>query len=509
VQVVLTGAAGTGVGRLLGWTVPQSLLLGMLVALSSTAVVLKTLGDKGQTDGPHGRNTMGILIFQDIVVVPMMLVLPLLATDAVGTDTSNGGLSLGPLLLIAVAVGLVGFVVVMTRWVAPRLLYEAARSRSADVFLLVVVTICFAVAALSSELGLSLALGAFLAGLIISESDYSHQALSYVLPFRNLLMSLFFVSIGMLLDPRFLADHWWIVILASLGLILAKTITGTVAVLSIRYPLRAAVTTGLALGQVGEFSFVLAAVASTYSLLPSDLEQSLLAVAVITMAVTPIVAGQTERVARLVDRVRLPLWLTRDQAAAKTSRRGFSDHLLIVGYGLNGRNLARVAREFDFAYAVVELNPQTVREETARNEPILFGDATNEAVLTQAGAQKAKAAAVVIGDPAATRGIVAELRRLNPCLHIIARTRFVSEVQPLYDLGANEVVPEEFETSVEIFRLTAGHFDIPSREAERMERLIREDHYAVLREAHEGIRRRRARRGKGDGASCAGPGQGD
>ena len=164
---------------------------------------------------------------------------------------------------------------------------------------------------------------------------------------------------------------------------------------------------------------------------------------------------------------------------------GRADHLLIVGYGLNGMNLARAAREFDFPYAVVEMNPQTVRREVAHNEPIYFGDATNEAVLLQAGVKRAKAAAVVIGDPAATRGIVAQLRRLNPSLHIIARTRFVSEVQPLFDLGASDVVPEEFETSVEIFRRTARYFALPEDDVTRLEESIRADHYALLRGVDE------------------------
>ncbi len=504
-QVVVTGGIGVGLALLTGLSMAESLVLGMLIALSSTAVVIKTLGERGQIDSAIGRNALGILVFQDILVVPMMLVLPLLAGE--GAAQAEGALSLGPALMVAVAVGLVAFVVVLTRWVAPRVLFEAARSRSSDVFLMAVVTICFAVAALSARLGLSLALGAFLAGLIIAESEYSHQALGYVLPFRNLLMSFFFVSVGMLLDPGFLRDHWWMVLLASAGLMLVKTLTGTAAVLSIGYPSGVAVSTGMALAQVGEFSFVLAAVAATYSLLPANLQQGFLAVAVVTMAVTPVVISRTGRVGRAADAVRLPVWLRKRTAKAVKERPVRRDHLLIVGYGLNGRNLARVAREFGFPYAVIEMNPQTVREETRRAEPLYFGDATNEAVLVQAGAQQARAAAVVIGDPVATRGIVAQLRRVNPCLHIIARTRFVSEVQPLYDLGANEVVPEEFETSVQIFRLTARYFSVAEPDAQRIEDLIREDHYGVLREADERTRDGRQARADRSGATCPAPGE--
>jgi len=369
---------------------------------------------------------------------------------------------------------------VLAKWVVPRVLYEAARSRSADVFLMVVVAICFAVAALSAKLGLSLALGAFLAGLIISESEYSHHSLGLVMPFRNLLVSFFFVSIGMLLDPGTLAKYWWMVLLGAIGLLLAKTVTGTIAVQALRYPLRVSLGTGLALSQVGEFSFVLAAVAASQSLLPEDLRQGFLAVAVLTMAVTPVVMGQSGRLYRWVERLHLPPWITAGRDIGVAEETAHSDHLLIIGYGINGRNLARAAREFDFPYAIVEMNPQTVREEVARNEPMHFGDATNEAVLAQAGAERARAAAVVIGDPVATRGIVAQLRRVNPSLHIIARTRFLTEVQPLYALGASDVVPEEFETSIEIFHRMAHYFDLPEEAVQRLEDAIREDHYKVL-----------------------------
>ena len=477
-QVLLTGAVGMGVGYALGLSTPESVVLGMLVALSSTAVVLKTMTERAEIDTPTGRNVLGILIFQDILVVPMMLVLPFLGGD-------EPDMSMSWPILVAVALGVVALVVVLAKWIVPRVLYEAARSRSADVFLMVVVAICFAVAALSAQLGLSVALGAFLAGLIISESEYGHHSLGLVMPFRNLLVSFFFVSIGMLLVPGVLADYWWMVLLGAVGLIVVKTMTGTIAVQALRYPLRISLGTGLALSQVGEFSFVLAAVAAANSLLPESLRQGFLAVAVLTMAVTPTVMSQSARAYRLVERLHLPRWITAGRDIGVAAEPSHSDHLLIIGYGINGRNLARAAREFGFPYAIIEMNPQTVREEVARNEPMYFGDATNEAVLAQAGAERARAAAVVIGDPVATRSIVAQLRRICPQLHIIARTRFLTEVQPLYALGANDVVPEEFETSIEIFHRTAHHFDLPEEDVLRLEEAIRADHYGVLRRAQD------------------------
>ena len=477
-QVILTGAAGFGVGMAIGLSLAEATVLGMLVALSSTAVVLKTMTENGTVDTPRGRNALGILIFQDILVVPFMLLLPLLA----GRQPEVG---LSAPLLVAVGVGMVVMVVVLTKWVVPWVLHEAARSRSTDLFLMVVVLVCFAVAALSAQLGLSLALGAFLAGLIISESEYSHHALGLVMPLRNLLVSFFFVSVGMLLEPAFLAEYWWLILLGALGLMLVKTLTGTIAVQALRYPLRTSLGTGLALSQGGEFSFILAGVAATNGLLPDGLRQGFLDVALLTMALTPVVMAISDKSLRVLDKVHLPKWMVSSRSADQRGEMVHEDHLLIIGYGLNGQNLARAAREFDFPYAVIELNPQTVRRELANQEPIHFGDATNEAVLMKAGATRARAAAVVIGDAAATRGAVAHLRRLNPCLHIIARTRFMSEVEHLYDLGANEVVPEEFETAVAIFRRTAVHFDLPQDYVQRLEEAIRDDHYAMLRGSDE------------------------
>jgi len=474
-QVVLTGTVAFGVGLACKLSITDSLVLGILVALSSTAVVLKSMTERGEVDTPLGRNALGILLFQDILFVPLMLILPLLGGNPPDLPLSTP-------LLIAAVIGLVVMVFVLARWVVPWLLFEAARTRSADTFLMVVVAVCFAVAAASAQLGLSLALGAFLAGLIISESQYSHQALGLVEPFRNLLVSFFFVSVGMLLDPSLLAHHWWIVLLGTLGVIVVKTITGTVAIKSLRCNLRISVSTGLSLAQVGEFSFVLAVVAASNGLLSEDLRQDFLAVAVLSMALTPAIMSLASPVYRALRK----LGLERRDAEAGTGSTepvvGHANHLLIVGYGVNGRNLARAAREFDFPYVVVEMNPQTVRRELAQNEPIYYGDATNEAVLLKAGAKRARAAAVVIGDAGATRGIVAQLHRLNPSLHIIARTRFVSEVQPLVDLGASDVVPEEFETSVEIFRRTAEHFALPEEAVAVLEESIRSDQYALLRE---------------------------
>jgi CPA2 family monovalent cation:H+ antiporter-2 len=475
-QMVSTGCLVGLIVWGLGASGAQATVLGMLTALSSTAVVLKTLDERSETTSPVGRNALGILIFQDVLVVPIMLLLPLLGEGGGGGDRS-------PVALGLAALGMVILIVVGTKWIVPRVLLEAARTRSPDVFLMAVVGICFAVAALSASLGLSLALGAFLAGLIVSESPYSHQALGYILPFRNLLMSFFFVSVGMLLDSGFLASHWWQVVLGVVGLVILKTLTGAAAVLAVGYPPRIALATGGALAQVGEFSFVLAAVAAGHGLLSSGLQQGLLAVAVLSMAATPGLIWGACRLSTSLTKTELsrPRKAFRCERDLTSPPPAPSEHLLIIGYGINGRNLARAAREIGISYTIVEMNPDTVTRERKAGEPIIYGDATNEAVLKRAGAPRARIAAVLIGDPVATRSIVSCLRSLSPSLHILARTRFVSEVQALHELGANDVVPEEFETSLEIFRRAASHYALPEEQTETLIEAIRADHYQLLR----------------------------
>jgi CPA2 family monovalent cation:H+ antiporter-2 len=473
VQVLLTAIIAAGVALAAGGSATEAVVLGALVSLSSTAVVLRTLDERQETASPHGRNALGILIFQDILFVPLIVIVPL-----VGGQPPETGLD--PVVLAGAAAGLVVAVIVGTRWLVPWLLRTVAQTRSSDVFLLTVVAICLGIAALTARLGLSLALGAFLAGLIISE-EYSHQALGYILPLRNVLVSFFFVSIGMLLDLQFLASTWWIVVLAAIGVVVVKSLTGTVAVLVLRYPLRSAIATGVSLAQVGEFSFVLAALASGAGLLSAGLRQSFLAVAVLTMAVTPLVMAVGPKLGALVAAHGFPQWLAEGRGTGVTSEPSLFDHLLIIGFGMNGRNLAQAARATDLPYAIIEMNPKTVADEVRQGEPIIFGDADNEGVLRKAGASRARVAAVVIGDPAAARAIVSRLRRTNPALHIILRTRFIAEVDQLYRLGADVVVPEEFETSVAIFSRTLRRFGTPQEEVEHWLNRFRCDHYELLR----------------------------
>jgi monovalent cation:H+ antiporter-2, CPA2 family len=476
-QVGFTIAAVGALALWLGQNLNSAIFMGFLVALSSTAIVLRLLQERAEIDTPHGRTTLAILIFQDLVVVPMMLVTPLLVGGPGAAPLESGLLLLGKGIAIVVAA------TVAARWLAPTLLFQIARTGSRELFLLTVLVICFSVAWMTSALGLSLALGAFLAGLVISESDYGHESLSHILPFRDVFTSFFFVSIGMLLDVRFLLEHPARIVLGVLLVIGVKGLLAGITTGFLGFPLRAMVLVGLALSQVGEFSFILANAGIEHGFLSKDLFQSFLAISILTMVITPLLIPLGPRIAARASRwLGLSGWRSNTGSFEIPDDAQIRDHLIIVGFGLNGKNLARAARAAGIPYVVLEMNPETVRKERARGENIYYGDAGNEPVLHHVRIEDARVLVVAINDPAAIRGIVEMARKLNPGLHVIVRTRYLLEVGPLCNLGADEVIPEEFETSVEIFTRVLRNFLVPGDEIERMVSEVRSDSYEMLRD---------------------------
>ncbi|MCB2205340.1 cation:proton antiporter [bacterium] len=466
-QVGLSIAGTLGVFALLGLPIEAGVFAGFLVALSSTAIVLKQLQNAAQMESPHGRATLGILIFQDIIIVPMMLFTPLLAGAAEG----SAGMEI--LILLAKSAGAVLVVLIAQRYLIPRALHQVAATRDKELFLLAVVALCFLVAWLTASIGLSLALGAFLAGMIVADSEYSHHAMGNVMPFRDLFTSFFFVSIGMLLDPLAIIEQPVAVLLLTVAMLVGKSLIATGAMLLLRFPRRTAVLTGVGLGQIGEFSFILSRVGVEYGLLAGAEYQLFLAVSVLTMAATPVMMAIAPRLADMAG------------ASAKDGegeRRDPEAGLLIIGYGLNGRNLFTAVKDMDIPVSILEMNPDTVRNERMAGVPIGFGDATQDAVLLHAGAATAKVVVIAISDPAATGRITERVRALNSSAHIIARTRFISEVLKLAVLGADEVIPEEFETAIEIFARTLEAIGIDEEQIRDQVRQLRSDGYAAFRQ---------------------------
>lgn len=477
-QVGLTILIASLVYYFLGSSWNESVFVGFLFSLSSTAIVLKTLQDRQQITAPHARNALAILIFQDIIVVPMMLVTPMMAGES-----TNLGLSI--LLLIVKSIIVLAITFVSARYVVPRLMHAVAKTNSKELFLLVTITLCFAVAFLTSEAGLSLALGAFIAGLIVSESEYSHQATSIILPFRELFTSFFFVSVGMLLDLTFFLSNIPIILLLVLIVFVVKSSVAAIAVAILKYPIRTVLLTGLSLFQVGEFAFILSKVGIEYNLLTAETNQYFLSVSIVSMILTPFVIIFSENIVDKFIGVSKKLGLDSTITSAKDKTEIYShdlnNHLVIIGYGINGSNLAKAAAASNIQYVVIEMNAETVQREKARGVPIIFGDATQEHILETVNISNARASVIAISDNFATRSIIKNIRSYSDSLYLVVRTRYVKETSELLALGADEVIPEEFETSIQIFTNVLQNFLVPEDDINQFIEKVRADNYQLFK----------------------------
>ncbi|MBC1264800.1 potassium transporter KefB [Synechococcus sp. BSA11S] len=455
----LVGAICWGLGLSTG----QGVYVGFVVALSSTAIVLRMLQERAELETPHGRTTLAILIYQDVGVVPVMLMAPLLA--GVGASSGVGAIAalLGRIALVALVAWLAW------RWIVPWLLERITRTRSSEAFLLGVFSLCVGIAVMTQSLGLSLALGAFLAGFILSESEYSHQAVAVMLPFRDVLMSLFFVSIGMLLDIQFMLAHPLALLLLTLAVVVIKPLVAAWSALVVGLPLRGSVLTGLALAQVGEFSLVATKAGVSTGLLGPDIFQTVLDVAVLSMMLTPALVASGPRLAAWLATTPLRR-LERRSLAPGTSgtSTALNGHILIVGFGVTGSNLARTARRCNIPYAVLDVNAAIVRDAFHAGEPIHYGDASQEPILSLVNADQARAIVVVIDDPAGARRIVELARRFAPDAYILVRSRYLREVETLLALGADEVIADELEVSIEVFSRVLSRMLVPREEIQRL-----------------------------------------
>ncbi len=486
IQVLATIAAVYLAVTQLGFGYGEAVFAGFLISLSSTAIVLKVYQDQAAMDTQQGQTVLAVLIFQDIIVVPMMLLVPFLAGN-------EGGAARSLLVLSAKAVVIIAVVIAGARWLVPAVLHRIARTRNRELFLLGVVAICVGVAYLTFRAGLSLALGAFLAGLIISESEYSHQALGNILPFRDVFTGFFFISIGMLLDTGYFIANPVKILAISGSVVSVKAVVAVLSAILLGMPLRTAVIAGLSLAQIGEFSFVLSKAGLSSNLLSGDRYQLFLSVSILTMFLAPFIISMSPRLAEVLTRLPLPRSLKAGLYSlsgihAPDSFEKKNEHIIIVGFGINGKNVARAASIAAIPYIIIEMNPDTVRREQEQGEHIIFGSADQEAVLEYAGIAGARVLVIAIADPASTRQVAAVARKANPEVYIIARTRYLQEVQPLYDLGADEVIPEEFETSVEIFTRVLKKYLVPLDEIRRFAGEIRAGSYELLRDQREASR---------------------
>ncbi|MFQ5540567.1 MAG: cation:proton antiporter, partial [Candidatus Binatia bacterium] len=396
---------------------PMGVFLGFLIALSSTAIVVKVLMERREIDSIHGRVALGLLIFQDLCVVPMIVIIPLLA----GQETH--WLAVGQALLTAFLI--IASVVIVARYVFPLVLHQIVGTRSKELFVITAILMFLGTAWITSEAGFSLALGAFLAGLILSGSEYSHQVFADIRPLRDSLNSLFFISMGMLVDPAFVWSHLGTVLAVLGSVVIGKALIVAGAVLVTGLPLQVAILNGLGLAQIGEFSFVLLEEGAGVALVPPDWYQIILSVALVTMILTPSFFSLSRPLvsvpivgkwAVLTSRART----IRELDAAKEE---LKDHVILCGFGASGRNIARALKANNIAYVVLELNAQTVRGERRNGEPIYFGDCTDSKILEHAGILQARVIVFAISDPFSTRRVVRVTRDLNRDIVILIRTR--------------------------------------------------------------------------------------
>ncbi|WP_300437931.1 cation:proton antiporter [Christiangramia sp.] len=481
-QVGGTIAITAAISYFIGLPLNTSIFLGFLFSLSSTAIVLKLLQEKGEISTPHGKIGLGILIFQDIVVVPMMLFTPLLAGETPNILSTIVIMVLKILLVLVI-------VYILARFVAPKIFGWVVKTKNQELFILTVVVFCFSVAWLTSTVGLSLALGAFFAGLIISESDYSHQATANVLPFREIFISFFFISVGTLLNLEFFFSNLLNILLLVIGVILLKMLVVGVTVLILKYPVRTIFLALFSLFQVGEFSLLLSGVGKENAIIPENIYQYFLAISIITMGVTPFLISAAPRMTYAILKAPIPAAVRKRLENIKKSssmeeeefsEENLHDHLVVIGYGINGTNISKAARKAEIPYVILDANPETFEQAKKNNEPIIFGDATNPVILKHAHIQEARVIVIAISDPGATKKMLSSIRQFTQTATIIVRTKYVKEMEDVIRLGADEVVPEEFETSIEIFTRVLKKYLVPFDEIQEFINQIRSSDYEML-----------------------------
>jgi len=480
-QVILTIGIITLISLGFGLPPESAVFMGFLFSLSSTAIVLKLLQERGEITSPQGRVAVGILIFQDIIVVPLILISPLLAGNSPNVMVTL-------MVLLGKFVAILVILVLLARYLVPRLLDLVIRTKNNELFLLTIIVLCFATAWLTNSLGLSLALGAFFAGLIISESPYSHQATALILPFREIFISFFFVSIGMLLNLQFFFQEILYIHFLAIVSLVAKMLIIAIVVIILRYPLRVVLLSALTLFQVGEFAFILSASGISEGLLSPENYQYFLSVSIMSMGATPFIVAWSPKITSYF--LKLPLSqkvkrrLDSFQKVRELSHRlpeKMEDHLVIIGYGINGKNVAKAAKGANIPYIVVENDHTALKEAKDNNEEVVFGDATHEVILNHVHAYSARVVVIAISDPDATRLIVSKIREMSDTVYIIVRTRNLKEIDGNLRLGADEVIPEEFETSIEIFARVLHKYLVPENEIEDFIHSIRADNYEMLR----------------------------
>jgi CPA2 family monovalent cation:H+ antiporter-2 len=478
-QVILSTLGMAGLLFLLGIDWRVGIFTGFLIALSSTAIVLKLLTDRGETNSVPGQISLGLLIFQDLAVIVMVLLVPVLGGQ--GGSPADVGIALGKAALI------IAVVLIFARKLMPKVLEAVARTCSPELFLLTVIAICFGTAYLTSLAGVSVSLGAFLAGLLVSESRFSQHAFSEILPLQILFSATFFVSVGMLLNLEFLAQNVPFVLTAIAIVLIVKVITTGASVFALGYKLPVVAASGLLLAQVGEFSFVLERAGREVNLFPAGMaeegSQTFIAATVILMVITPLLAQIGMGLSRRIESRLMKKELAEGALEPRLEIQSrLENHVIVAGYGQAARKLVRVLAGSGIPYIITTLSPIGANEAEAEGLPVLRGDASKLHTLTLAGIERSKMLVIADDDPSMAHRIASVARNFNPTLQIVVRTRYIADVESLTKAGVDRVVLEELESIVQLLAGILRDYQISREEIEADVEAIRSGGYAALRE---------------------------
>ncbi|HUV52929.1 MAG TPA: cation:proton antiporter [Dehalococcoidia bacterium] len=470
-QIIATAAMGFGAGRLFDWSITESVLFGFFIAMSSTIIVLKTLMERGELGTPHGRVMLGILLVQDLSVVPIIIILPSLGEGAGTVFTGEWGWTILKAISFLAAILVLGF------WFLPWFMRRVAEGRARELFLLTVVCLCFGAAFGAYYVGLSVALGAFLAGLMVSESPYAHQSRAEIGPLRDLFATLFFVSLGMLADPSFTVNN-----ITEIAIIVTIIVAGKFVIVSavtwlFGYSGKTTLFASSGLFQIGEFSFIIAALALETGVISNHVYSVTLAAAGITILLTPFAMGLTSVVYHnLVQNKRFSgLFSARVDIGSPDKGKKLSNHVVICGYGRTAENLVRVLERRNFPYLVIDIDPRVIEKARRNNIPCIYGDTSNPHILEQAGLDRARVLVVTVPDPIASELAVENARRINRKLDIVARVHRDEDVEVLREKGVTEMVRPELEAGLEIIRHTLHRFGLTSQEIQYVVNALREE----------------------------------
>ena len=459
------------------------LALGGVLAMSSTAIVSKMLSERLELNSDHGRQIIGVLLFQDLAVVPLLIVIPALANTV---DSSNADLGVTIILALLKAGMVLGLILFLGQRLMRPWFHLVARQKSSELFVLNVLLITLGLAWLTGIAGLSLALGAFLAGMLISETEYRHQVEDDIKPFRDILLGLFFVTIGMLLDIQSVLQNFLWVMLLLIALITIKA--SLIAGLSHLFKSNsgAAVRTGLSLAQGGEFGFVLLAEANSLNIVDNATMQPVLAAIVLSMLIAPFIIEHSENMAR---RFSSTEWMNRAMQVTNIAAQTMSEeqHVILCGYGRSGQNLSRLLEKESVPFVALDLDPRHIRDATAAGESVVYGDAARYEVLIAAGLMRAKLIVVSYADTISTLKVLRQVHAIRPELPVVVRTLDDSDIDLLKEAGAAEVVAEIMEGSIMLASHALMHLGVPFNRILSRMRETREQRYSLFRGFYHGI----------------------